>query len=141
MGSAFTVGVTEERDTAPNCEITAALEHAHKMAATTTPCSVIAATHKSSQVTADVKESSQVTADVKEPSQVTADVKEPSQVTADVKEPSLPSHGLSHSYISLIGLHFPSVTAPTQLFTIITLAPDFHLTITITQSHPHTHTT
>ncbi len=88
VGSAFTVGVAEERDTAPNCEITAALEHAHKMAATTTPCSVIAATHKSSQVTADVKESSQVTADVKEPSQVTADVKEPSQVTADVKESS-----------------------------------------------------
>ncbi len=48
VGSAFTVGVAEERDTAPNCEITAALEHAHKMAATTTPCSVIAATHKSS---------------------------------------------------------------------------------------------
>ncbi len=32
-------------------------------------------------------------------------------------------------------LHFPSSTAPTQLFTIITLAPVFHLTITITQSH------
>ncbi len=37
-------------------------------------------------------------------------------------------------------LHFPSSTAPTQLFTIITLAPVFHLTITITQSHTHTHT-
>ncbi len=33
------------------------------------------------------------------------------------------------------GLHFPSSTAPTQLFTLITLAPENHLTITITQSH------
>ncbi len=31
-------------------------------------------------------------------------------------------------------LHFPSSTAPTQLFTLITLAPVNHLTITITQS-------
>ncbi len=38
------------------------------------------------------------------------------------------------------GLHFPSSTAPTQLFTMITLAPVYHLTITITQSHTHTHT-
>ncbi len=37
-------------------------------------------------------------------------------------------------------LHFPSSTAPTQLFTMIMLAPVFHLTITITQSHTHTHT-
>ncbi len=88
VGSSFTVGVAEERDTAPNCVNTATLEHAHQMAATTTPRSVIAANHKSSQVTADVKESSQVTADVKESSQVTADVKESSQVTADVKESS-----------------------------------------------------
>ncbi len=88
VGSAFTVGVAEERDTAPNCVITAALEHAHKMAATTTPRSVIAASHKPSQVPADVKEPSQVPADVKEPSQVPADVKEPSQVPVDVKEPS-----------------------------------------------------
>ncbi len=85
VGSAFTVGFVEERETAPNCEITAALEHAHKMAATTTPRSVIAANHKPSQVTSKVKKSSQVTADVKESSQVTADVKEPGQVTADVK--------------------------------------------------------
>ncbi len=68
VGSAFTVGVAEERDTAPNCVITAALEHAHKMAATTTP--------------------RRVPADVKEPGQVPADVKEPGQVPADVKEPS-----------------------------------------------------
>ncbi len=34
-------------------------------------------------------------------------------------------------------LHFPSSTAPTQLFTLITLAPVHHLTITITQSHTH----
>ncbi len=88
VGSAFTVGVAEERYTAPNCVITVALEHAHKMAATTTPRSVITANHKPSQVPADVKEPSQVPADVKEPSQVPADVKEPSQVPADVKEPS-----------------------------------------------------
>ncbi len=88
VGSSFTVGVVEERDTAPNCVNTATLEHAHQMAATTTPRSVIAANLKASQVTADVKESSQVTADVKESSQVTADVKESSQVTADVKESS-----------------------------------------------------
>ncbi len=37
VGSAFTVGVAEERDTAPNCVIAAALEHAHKMAATAEP--------------------------------------------------------------------------------------------------------
>ncbi len=37
-------------------------------------------------------------------------------------------------------LHFPSFTAPTQLFTIITLAPVHHLSITIIQSHTHTHT-
>ncbi len=86
-GSSFTVGVVEEESgTASASEMEVAPECVHKMAATTTPCSVIAATHKSSQVTADVKEPSQVTADVKEPSQVTADVKEPSQVTADVKK-------------------------------------------------------
>ncbi len=76
VGSTLTVGVAEERDTAPNCEFTAALEHAHKMAATTTPCSVIAASHDLGQATAIVKEPSQVTAIVKEPSQVTAIVKE-----------------------------------------------------------------
>ncbi len=78
VASSFTVGVAEERDTAPNCVDTATLEHAHKMAATTTPRSVIAATHKPGQFPADVKESSQVTVDVKESSQVTADVKESS---------------------------------------------------------------
>ncbi len=83
VGSTFTVGVAEERDTAPNCVNTATLEHAHKMAATTTPCSVIAASHKPSQVPADVQEPSQVPADVQEPSQVPADVQEPSQVPAD----------------------------------------------------------
>ncbi len=88
VGSAFTVGVAEERETAPNCEITAALEHAHKMAATTTPRSVIAANHKPSQVTAKVKKSSQVPADVKESSQITANVKKSNQVPADVKKPS-----------------------------------------------------
>ncbi len=88
VGSSFAVGVAEERHTAPNCVTTATLEHAHQMAATTTPRGVIAANHKSSQVTTKVKESSQVTADVKESSQVTADVKESSQVTADVKESS-----------------------------------------------------
>ncbi len=88
VGSAFTVGVAEERDTAPNCEITAALEHAHKMAATTTPRHISTTSKEPSQVTADVKESSQVTADVKESSQVTADVKEPGQVSADAKESS-----------------------------------------------------
>ncbi len=43
VGSAFTVGVAEELDTAPNWEITAALEHAHKMAATTTRRGVVVA--------------------------------------------------------------------------------------------------
>ncbi len=88
VGSSFTVGVAEEWDTAPNCVNTATLEHAHQMAATTTPRSVIVANLKASQVTADVKKSSQVTADVKESSQVTADVKKSSQVTADVKKSS-----------------------------------------------------
>ncbi len=88
VGSTFTVGVAEERDTAPNCVNTATLEHAHKMAATTTPRSVISASHKPSQVPADVKEPSQVPADVKEPSQVPADVKDSSQATAYVKKSS-----------------------------------------------------
>ncbi len=98
VGSAFTVGVDEERDTAPVTEMADAPECTHKMADTTThlhfsvyvkePSEVTADVKEPSQVTADVKEPSQVTADVKEPSQVTADVKEPSQVTADVKEPS-----------------------------------------------------
>ncbi len=55
----------EERDTAPNCVNTATLEHAHQMAATTTPRSVIAVSHKPSQVPADVKDPSQATAYVK----------------------------------------------------------------------------
>ncbi len=39
VGSSFTVGVVEdERDITPNCLITAALQHAHKMAVTTPPC-------------------------------------------------------------------------------------------------------
>ncbi len=82
VGSAFTVGVTEERDTALNCMITAALEHAHKMvatiepvhkmAATTTPRHVIAASHESIQVTVDVKELSKVTIDRHESLHVSA---------------------------------------------------------------------
>ncbi len=88
VGSTFTVGVAEERDTAPNCVNTATLEHAHQMAATTTPRSVIAVSHKPSQVPADVKDPSQATAYVKKSSRVPADVKEPSQVPADVQEPS-----------------------------------------------------
>ncbi len=98
VGSAFTVGVAEECDTALNCMITAALEHAHKMAATaepvhkmaatTTPRHVIAASHESIQVTVDVKELSKVSVDVNEPSQVTIDRHESSQVTADRHESS-----------------------------------------------------
>ncbi len=74
VGSAFTVGVAEERDTALTSMIAAALEHTHKMAvtvepvhkmlATTTPRHVIAASHETIQVTVDVKEPSQVTVDV-----------------------------------------------------------------------------
>ncbi len=97
--SPFTVGVVEEeRDAALTPEMTAAPEHAHKMAATaesgrkmavtTTPRHVRAASHEPSQVPADAKEPSQVPADAKEPSQVPADAKEPSQVPADAKEPS-----------------------------------------------------
>ncbi len=64
VGSAFTVGIAQERDTAFTCMITATLEHAHKMAATaepiykmaatTIPCHVIAASHESIQVTVNV---------------------------------------------------------------------------------------
>ncbi len=91
VGSAFTVGVAEERDTTLTSMIAAALEHTHKMAATaepvhkmattTTPRHVIAASHESIQVTVDVKVPSQVTV-VNEPNQVTVDVKKPSQVLA-----------------------------------------------------------
>ncbi len=75
VGSAFTVGVAEERDTTLTSMIAATLEHTHKMAATvepvhkmattTTPHHVIAASHESIQVTVDVKEPSQVAADLK----------------------------------------------------------------------------
>ncbi len=85
VGSAFTVGIAEERNITPNCEITAALEHAHKMAATTTPRHVSAASHEPGQVTAAVKESSQVTAAVKESSQV----KSPLRLKSQVKSPLL----------------------------------------------------
>ncbi|XP_058639016.1 uncharacterized protein LOC131544658 isoform X1 [Onychostoma macrolepis] len=88
VGSAFTVGVAEECDTAFNCMITDALEHAHKMAAATTPRHVTATIHEPSQVALDLQESSQVTADLHELNQVTVDVKESNQVTVAVKEPS-----------------------------------------------------
>ncbi len=78
VGSAFTVGIAEERDTTLTCMIAAVLKHTHKMeatvepihkmAATTTPRHVIAASHESIQVTVDVKKPSQVTVDVKKPS-------------------------------------------------------------------------
>ncbi len=48
VGSAFTVGVTGERDTALTRVMADAPEHAHKMATTTTPHHVIAASHESS---------------------------------------------------------------------------------------------
>ncbi len=73
VGSSFTVGVAEERDTAPNCVNTATLEHAHQMAATTTPRSVIAANHESSQATVDHHKSGQATVDHHKSSQATVD--------------------------------------------------------------------
>ncbi len=88
VGSAFTVGVKEERNTAPVTEMAEAPECTHKRADTTTHRHFSVDVKEPSQIPADVKEPSQVTADVKEPSQVTADIKEPSQVPADVKEPS-----------------------------------------------------
>ncbi len=81
VGSSFTVGVAEERDTAPNCVNTATLEHAHQMAATTTPRSVIAANHKSSQVTANVK------SQVKSPLMLKSQVKSPLMLKSQVKSP------------------------------------------------------
>ncbi len=95
VGSAFTVGVAEECDTALNCVITehapkmaATAEPVHKMAATTTPLHVIAASHESSQTTVDLHESSKVTVDLHELSQVTVDRRESSQVTVDRRESS-----------------------------------------------------
>ncbi len=79
VGSSFTVGVAEERDTAPNCVNTATLEHAHQMAATTTPRSVIAANLKSSQVTAKVK------SQVKSPLMLRSQVKSPLMLKSHVK--------------------------------------------------------
>ncbi len=93
VGSAFTVGLAEERDTALNCVIAATPEHTHKMvaiaepvhkmAATTTLLHVIAASHESSQATVDLRESSQATVDLRESSQATVDLRESSQVTID----------------------------------------------------------
>ncbi len=86
VGSAFTVGVTEERNTTLTSMIAAALEHTHKMAATAEPIHKMATTTTPRHIIAASHESIQVTVDVKEPSQVTVDVKEPSQVAADLKE-------------------------------------------------------
>ncbi len=49
----FTVGVVKERDTTLTHVIAVALEYEHKMAATTTPCQVMADLHEPSQVTVD----------------------------------------------------------------------------------------
>ncbi len=115
VGSAFTVGVAEERDTALTSVIAAALEHTHKMtataepvhkmAATTTPRHVIAASHEPSQVTADVKEPSQVTADVNKPSQATVDLRESSQATVDLRESSQVTVDLHESSQVTVDLH------------------------------------
>ncbi len=98
VGSAFTVGVAEERDTALNCVIAATPEHTHKMAAiaepvhkmaaTTTLLHVIAASHESSQATVDLRESSLATVDLRESSQATVDLRESSQATVDLCESS-----------------------------------------------------
>ncbi len=92
VGSSFTVGVAEERDTAPNCVNTATLEHAHQMAATTTPRSVIAANHKPSQVTAKVKKvksspSLMLKSQVKSPLMLRSQVKSTLMLKSQVKSP------------------------------------------------------
>ncbi len=96
VGSAFTVSVAEERDTARTRVMAAAPEHAHKMAATaelnrkmadaTSSRSVTAANSELSQVTVDLHELSQATVDLHESSQVTVDHHESSQVTVDRHE-------------------------------------------------------
>ncbi len=74
VGSSFTVGVADEkRNTALTSVITAALEHAHKMAATAEPVHKMAATTTPRHVIAASHESIQVKVDVKEPSQDTVD--------------------------------------------------------------------
>ncbi len=88
VGSAFTVGVAEECDTALTRVMAAAPEHAHKMAATTASHYVTAANLESSQYTTDHHESSQVTVDLHESSQVTINHRESSQVTVDLCESS-----------------------------------------------------
>ncbi len=88
VGSVFTVGVVEERDITLTHVIAVALEHEHKMAATTTPCKVMTDLHESSQVTADLHEPSQVTIALHESSQATVVLHETSQVTIDQRESS-----------------------------------------------------
>ncbi len=105
VGSAFTVGVDEERDTAPVTEMADAPECTHKMADTTTHRHFSVDVKEPSQVPADVKEPSEVTADVKEPSQVPADVKEPSQVTAIVKGPSQVTTDVNESSQATVDCH------------------------------------
>ncbi len=88
VGSAFTVGVAEERDTALTRVMAVAPEHAHKMAATAELDRKMADTTTSRSVTAANSELSQVTVDLRESSQVTVDRYESSQVTVDLRESS-----------------------------------------------------
>ncbi len=92
VGSAFTVGVAEERDTTLNSVIAAALEHTHKMAATTETVHKMAATKTPRHVIVASHESSWVTADVKEPSQATVDLRESSQTTVDRQSLQVSAH-------------------------------------------------
>ncbi len=96
----FTVGVVKERDTTLTHVIAVALEYEHKMAATTTPCQVMADLHEPSQVTAGLHEPSQVTIDLHESSQATVVLNETSQVTIDHRQSSqvtVDRHESSHS--------------------------------------------
>ncbi len=91
--SPFTVGaMEEERDAALTHEMTAAPEHAHKMAVTTTPRHVIATSHESSQVTTDHPEPA--------PSQELAESAPeaaPSQELAESAPEAAPSQELAES--------------------------------------------
>ncbi|ROL54936.1 hypothetical protein DPX16_12805 [Anabarilius grahami] len=89
VGSPFTVGVAEERDTSSGRVMAAAPKDIHKMPSitTTTPVHVSADHHEQSQVTINLRESSHVSADLPEQRHFSVDLPEPSHVSADRPEP------------------------------------------------------
>ncbi len=130
VGSLFTVGVEDEdRDTASMTEMADAPERAHKMAATTTPCHVIAASHESIPFTADIKKLSKVSADLPESHHVSADLPESHHVSADLPE----SHHVSADLPETSPLICQSLTMSPLICQSLTMSPLICQSLTTSQ--------